>query len=167
MKIALFCDAYKPTRNGVAVSASTTAEELRRRGHEVTVFAPHYRGYQETDETVVRFPAMQWFRAKDFALALPVLSSPLVLPLLQRFRPMRRLLARRRLLFRRSRSRTMPRMKTSRQPAMRMARSRKPANRSPSPVLVSACPTSNHSSRPLRSTSARFASATSPTSPTR
>jgi glycosyltransferase involved in cell wall biosynthesis len=27
---------------------------------------------------------MQWFRAKDFALALPILSSPLVLPLLSR-----------------------------------------------------------------------------------
>jgi glycosyltransferase involved in cell wall biosynthesis len=84
MKIAFFCDAYKPTRNGVAVSASTTAEELRRRGHEVIIFAPHYRGHKDENETIIRFPAMQWFRAKDFALALPILSSPLVLPLLQR-----------------------------------------------------------------------------------
>ena len=82
MKIAFFCDAYKPTRNGVAVSAFTTAEELRQRGHEVIIFAPRYRGYKDTDEKVVRFPAMQWFRAKDFALALPILSSPLVMPLL-------------------------------------------------------------------------------------
>ena len=84
MKIAFFCDAYTPTRNGVAVSAASTAEELRRRGHEVTIFAPRYRGYVDRDETVVRFPAMQWFRAKDFALALPILSSPLVLPVLRR-----------------------------------------------------------------------------------
>lgn len=84
MKIAFFCDAYKPTRNGVAVSASTTAEELRQRGHEVTIFAPRYRGYRDGNEKIVRFPAMQWFRAKDFALALPILSSPLVLPLLHR-----------------------------------------------------------------------------------
>ena len=84
MKIAFFCDAYKPTRNGVAVSASTTAEGLRQRGHEVIIFAPHYRSYKDENETIIRFPAMQWFRAKDFALALPILSSSLVLPLLHR-----------------------------------------------------------------------------------
>lgn len=85
MKIAFFCDAYKPTRNGVAVSASTTAEELRRRGHEVIIFAPRYRGHEdgEAHEIIVRFPAMQWFRAKDFALALPILSSPFILPVLR------------------------------------------------------------------------------------
>jgi 1,2-diacylglycerol 3-alpha-glucosyltransferase len=82
MKIAFFCDAYTPTRNGVAVSAASTAEELRQRGHEVVIFAPHYRGYEDKEENVVRFPAMQWFRAKDFALAWPILSSPFVLPLL-------------------------------------------------------------------------------------
>lgn len=82
MKIAFFCDAYTPTRNGVAISAATTAEELRRRGHEVTIFAPRYRGYTDQDETVIRFPAMQWFRAKDFALALPILSSKFILPVL-------------------------------------------------------------------------------------
>ena len=84
MKIAFFCDAYTPTRNGVAVSAASTAEELRRRGHEVIIFAPRYRGYEDTGEVVVRFPAMQWIRAKDFALALPILSSPLVLPALHK-----------------------------------------------------------------------------------
>ncbi len=84
MKIAFFCDAYTPTRNGVAVSAASTAEELRRRGHEVVIFAPNYRGYEDSSETILRFPAMQWFRAKDFALALPILSSPLILPVLSR-----------------------------------------------------------------------------------
>ena len=83
MKIAFFCDAYTPTRNGVAVSAASTAEELRRRGHEVVIFAPRYRGYEDCDETILRFPATQWFRAKDFALALPILSSPLILPVLR------------------------------------------------------------------------------------
>jgi len=66
----------------VAVSAASTAEELRRRGHEVVIFAPRYRGYDDQGETVIRFPAVQWYRSKDFALALPILSSPLVLPAL-------------------------------------------------------------------------------------
>lgn len=73
MNIAFFCDAYKPTSSGVAVSAETTAEELRARGHRVTIFAPRYKGYEETDERVVRFPAGHWFRAKDFPVAWPLL----------------------------------------------------------------------------------------------
>ena len=84
MKIGFFCDAYTPTRNGVAISAAGSAAELRRRGHEVVIFAPNYRGHADPDETVVRFPAVPWYRSKDFALALPVISSPLVLPLFAR-----------------------------------------------------------------------------------
>ncbi|HVF11010.1 MAG TPA: glycosyltransferase family 4 protein [Abditibacteriaceae bacterium] len=73
MNIAFFCDAYKPTRNGVAVSVATTAEELRRRGHRVTIFAPRYKGYRDADRDVIRFPAGHWFRAKDFPVAWPLL----------------------------------------------------------------------------------------------
>lgn len=73
MNIAFFCDAYKPTSSGVAVSVETTARELRARGHHVTIFAPRYKGYEETDERVVRFPAGHWFRAKDFPVAWPLL----------------------------------------------------------------------------------------------
>jgi glycosyltransferase involved in cell wall biosynthesis len=73
LKIAFFCDAYKPTRSGVAVSVDTTAQELRARGHQVTIFAPRYKGYVEDDPTVVRFPAFRWFRARDFPVAYPLL----------------------------------------------------------------------------------------------
>jgi len=73
LKIAFFCDAYRPTRSGVAVSVETTSEELRRRGHHVTIFAPRYKGFVETDERVVQFPAGHWFRARDFPVAWPLL----------------------------------------------------------------------------------------------
>lgn len=73
MKIAFFCDSYKPTRNGVAVSVETTAQHLRERGHSVTIFAPRYPGYNERDPNVVRFPATPLFRVRDFPVAWPIL----------------------------------------------------------------------------------------------
>ena len=84
MNIAFFCDAYRPTRSGVAVSVATTSEELRRRGHRVVIFAPRYTDYEDEDVDVVRFPAGHWFRARDFPVAWPLL--PLVnAAALQRF----------------------------------------------------------------------------------
>jgi len=74
MNIAFFCDAYKPTRNGVAVSVETSAEELRLRGHRVVIFAPRYKGYEDESRDVVRFHAGHWFRAKDFPVARPALA---------------------------------------------------------------------------------------------
>ncbi len=74
MKIAFFCDAYLPTKNGVATSARTTAQELRSRGHRVIIFAPRYVDYQDDDPDVVRFAAGHWFKARDYPVAFPLLS---------------------------------------------------------------------------------------------
>ncbi len=74
MKIAFFCDAYVPTKNGVATSALTTAQELRARGHRVIIFAPRFNDYEDTDPDVVRFVAGHWFKARDYPVAFPVLS---------------------------------------------------------------------------------------------
>lgn len=74
LNIAFFCDAYFPTRNGVAVSVETTAEELRARGHRVAVFAPRYKNHRDENESdIVRFPAGHWARARDFPVAFPLL----------------------------------------------------------------------------------------------
>lgn len=74
MKIAFFCDAYLPTKNGVATSARTTAQELRARGHRVVIFAPRYVDYLDDDPDVVRFAAGHWFKARDYPVAFPLLS---------------------------------------------------------------------------------------------
>lgn len=73
MKIAFFCDTYQPTHNGVAVSVSTTAAELRARGHRVVIFAPRYKGFEDHDPDVVRFPATPFYRVRDFPVAWPIL----------------------------------------------------------------------------------------------
>ncbi len=74
MKIAFFCDTYLPTKNGVATSARTTAQELRARGHRVVIFAPRYLDYEDDDPDVVRFAAGHWFKARDYPVAFPFLS---------------------------------------------------------------------------------------------
>lgn len=73
MKIAFFCDTYQPTHNGVAVSVLTTAAELRSRGHRVVIFAPRYKGFEDHDPDVVRFPATPFYRVRDFPVAWPML----------------------------------------------------------------------------------------------
>jgi len=73
MKIAFFCDSYQPTRNGVAVSVSTNAAELRARGHRVVIFAPRYKGFEDSDPDVVRFPATPFYKVRDFPVAWPMM----------------------------------------------------------------------------------------------
>jgi len=73
MKIAFFCDSYIPTRNGVAISASSTARLLREMGHEVVIFAPRYQGYEDHDSNIVRFAASPYYRVRDFPVTWPVL----------------------------------------------------------------------------------------------
>lgn len=58
MKIAMLTNNYKPFTGGVPISVERQAQELARRGHEVTVFAPEYRTdaelYREVEAEVYR-----------------------------------------------------------------------------------------------------------------
>lgn len=56
MKIAMMTNNYKPFVGGVPVSVERLTEGLRERGHEVCVFAPEYKGYEDVyGEDVVRY----------------------------------------------------------------------------------------------------------------
>lgn len=69
MRIGMVSEAYHPTMNGVVVSIDTFARELRRRGHEVIVFAPHTpRATRETD--VVRVASVGLPFNADYRLVL-------------------------------------------------------------------------------------------------
>ena len=47
MKIGLFTDTFYPEINGVATSCLNLQRELTRRGHEVHVYAPKCKGWEE------------------------------------------------------------------------------------------------------------------------
>ena len=57
MKIGLFSDTFYPEINGVATSVLTLHRELTRRGHEVHVFAPKCRGWENYQQDTVHYIA--------------------------------------------------------------------------------------------------------------
>lgn len=71
MKIAIFSESYLPFLNGVTISIRILREELIRRGHEVWVYAPRFRDYQEEDPYVRRFPSIYTPFERHYPIALP------------------------------------------------------------------------------------------------
>lgn len=57
MKIGLFSDTFYPEINGVATSVLMLHRELTRRGHEVHVFAPKCRGWENHQQDTVHYIA--------------------------------------------------------------------------------------------------------------
>ena len=71
MKVAFFTDSYKPYLSGVTNSAEILVKELRRLGHAVYVYAPHYPGHIDTDPDIIRFPSFASGYPR-FRLAVPI-----------------------------------------------------------------------------------------------
>ncbi|MGQ9657222.1 MAG: glycosyltransferase family 4 protein [Fimbriimonadales bacterium] len=72
MKVAIFSESYLPYLNGVSVSIRILHEELARRGHEVWIYAPRYRGYQDPYPKVRRLPSVYTPFEPDYPIALPL-----------------------------------------------------------------------------------------------
>ena len=72
MKIGLFSDTFYPEINGVATSCLNLQRELARRGHEVHVFAPKCRGWEEHQGEFIHYINSAPFVAlKDRNMAFP------------------------------------------------------------------------------------------------
>lgn len=71
LRIGFFSDVYAPQVNGVAVSLQLLARQLRAEGHQVTVFAPRFPGYRDTEPNVHRVPSMRFMRTPPIYVALP------------------------------------------------------------------------------------------------
>ena len=74
MRIAFFADSYKPYLSGVTNSVEIMANELRRLGHRVYVFAPRYPGHIDNDPDIIRFPSFSGGYPK-FRLAVPIVRQ--------------------------------------------------------------------------------------------
>lgn len=73
MRIGVFTDSYKPYVSGVVRSIDTFSHELRRRGHFIKVFAPHYPNYSEADDPdVYRFPSFHTPFYPEFYIGMPL-----------------------------------------------------------------------------------------------
>jgi 1,2-diacylglycerol 3-alpha-glucosyltransferase len=85
MNILMMTNTFTPFVGGVARSVTAFTQACRKAGHRVVVVAPGFEGAPESEEDVIRIPAIQHFNGGDFSVALPI---PGYLSLrLERFRP--------------------------------------------------------------------------------
>jgi glycosyltransferase involved in cell wall biosynthesis len=85
MKILMFTNTYLPHVSGVARSVSTFEAEFRRRGHDVRIVAPQFSGAEDSDDHVLRLPAIQHFNGSDFSVRIP--QPGLIADYADRFQP--------------------------------------------------------------------------------
>lgn len=71
LRIGMFTDTYAPQVNGVAVSLQLVVQGLRQAGHEVTVFAPRFPGYQDKEPKVYRIPSLKYINKPPIYVAVP------------------------------------------------------------------------------------------------
>ena len=82
MRILMISDVYFPRINGVSTSTQIFREELLRRGHKVTLIAPHYPNCAHEDD-IIRIPSRQvlfdpedrMMHSKEVMALLPMLRS--------------------------------------------------------------------------------------------
>ena len=77
MKIGLFTDTFYPEINGVATSCLNLQRELTRRGHEVHVYAPKCKGWEENQRENVHYLAsapLLVLKDRNFAFPTPLTS---------------------------------------------------------------------------------------------
>jgi glycosyltransferase involved in cell wall biosynthesis len=71
MRIGVFSNTYKPIISGAVTSICQFRRGLRERGHEVFVYAPASRGYDDDEEGVFRYPAIDLPDTLNASLAVP------------------------------------------------------------------------------------------------
>ena len=71
MRIGMFSNTYKPVISGVVTSICLFRRGLMDQGHEVFIFAPACRGYEDGEDGIFRYPAIDLPESLNASLALP------------------------------------------------------------------------------------------------
>src|SRR4030042_4127637 len=71
MRIAIFTNNYLPNPYDVSGSVESVRKEFERLGHEVFIFAPKWKGYEDKNPRVFRYPAVDIEVKIKFPLAVP------------------------------------------------------------------------------------------------
>jgi 1,2-diacylglycerol 3-alpha-glucosyltransferase len=69
--VGFFTDSYLPRTSGVVRAVESSAQQLRLRGHRVSIVAPAFPGHTDTDPDVIRVPSVTPPGYPDFPLAVP------------------------------------------------------------------------------------------------
>jgi len=88
MKIGIFTNNYLPNPYGVSGSVESFRKEFERMGHEVCIFAPHWKGYQDL-EAKLPFGSLasgtpQVFRYPAINVSLKKIRYPVPIPYSQK-----------------------------------------------------------------------------------
>lgn len=60
LNVGIFTESYKPYVNGVSVSVSSFARQLRENGDTVRIFAPTMPGYSDDEPNIHRYPSVRF-----------------------------------------------------------------------------------------------------------
>jgi glycosyltransferase involved in cell wall biosynthesis len=71
LRIGFFADTYAPQINGISVSLQLLTNSLRAAGHQVTIFAPRFPDYCDTDPDVHRIPSVAYMQSPPFYISVP------------------------------------------------------------------------------------------------
>ncbi|MBI2578666.1 MAG: glycosyltransferase [Candidatus Aenigmarchaeota archaeon] len=71
MRIAMFTDSYSPQINGLVTSIDAFLKQLRKKGHDVHVFAPRVPGYHDKDRRIHRSASFEFAPYKEYRIAVP------------------------------------------------------------------------------------------------
>ncbi len=69
MKVGFFTDGYLPQINGVATSTEELARSLRNIKNKVTIIAPEYPLYKDSDKDVLRLKSFKLFKNPELRFA--------------------------------------------------------------------------------------------------
>jgi 1,2-diacylglycerol 3-alpha-glucosyltransferase len=71
MRIAIFTNNYLPNPYGVAGSVESFRKVFEKLGHDVFIFAPRWKGYQDENPNVFRYPSIETNVKIKFSFAIP------------------------------------------------------------------------------------------------
>ncbi len=71
MRIGIFTNNYLPNPYGVTSSIESFREEFEKMGHQVYIFAPKWKGYQDKNSNIFRYPSIDIKIKIRFPLAIP------------------------------------------------------------------------------------------------
>ena len=75
MKIGIFTDAYNPTTSGVVTSINMVEKEMKKRGHEVYIFAPTKNVQPNNDQTLYMVRSIPLLIAKEYKFRIAAFYS--------------------------------------------------------------------------------------------
>jgi glycosyltransferase involved in cell wall biosynthesis len=76
LKIAMFTNNYFPVIGGVPISIKRLSKALRKRGHEVKVFAPEYKEETEDEENIIRCKSLYHYQESGLEFPVTNIYSP-------------------------------------------------------------------------------------------